>query len=108
MFEAAGFAMIATETMTFAEQVRRFAAAGAVVAPHGAGLANVLWSAPGATVVEIFSPAYATQRCIWGLATACGHRYAAAVAANAASKGRQIRWSQSLVREILDWSLAGS
>lgn len=34
--------------------VRLWATASLVIAPHGAGLANIIFCAPGATVVELF------------------------------------------------------
>ena len=36
------------------EQVRVFRDAEAVVAPHGSGLANVVFSSPGAKLIELF------------------------------------------------------
>ena len=48
-----GFAAYALETMSFADQVRLFAQAEFIVAPHGAGLMNLAFAAkPG--VVELF------------------------------------------------------
>ncbi len=41
---AVGFRLCRLEDMSFAEQVRLFAAAELVVAPHGAGLANLLFA----------------------------------------------------------------
>ena len=48
-----GFAAYALEEMSFAEQVRLFAQAELIVAPHGAGLMNLAFAGrPG--VVELF------------------------------------------------------
>jgi capsular polysaccharide biosynthesis protein len=104
LFADAGFTMIEAERMTFAEQVRAFSSASIVVAPHGAGSANVMWCAPPATVVEIFSPSFATQRCGWTLASAAGHRYAVAVAEDAGTPALDLRWNAPLVRQMLDWA----
>jgi hypothetical protein len=107
LFEAAGFQLIEAERLTFAEQVRTFASASCVAGPHGAGFANILWCRPGARVVEIFSPALATQRCIWTLACTLGHRYAAAMAADASPPpGCDLRWTSDLVRRVIDWTSA--
>ncbi len=38
------------------EQIEVFSSAGVLVGQHGAGLANMLWMAPGSTVVEILPP----------------------------------------------------
>lgn len=51
--EPLGFARVALETLPFAEQVAAFANAEMVVAPHGAGLANMAFCRPGTVVVEI-------------------------------------------------------
>src|SRR5690606_4541559 len=42
------------EDMPFAEQVGLFYSAGAVIAPHGASLANLAFCRPGTQVLEIF------------------------------------------------------
>lgn len=51
--EARGFLICRLEEMSVAEQVRLFAAARVVVAPHGAGLANLAF-ADSPIVVELF------------------------------------------------------
>lgn len=50
-----GFEAARLENMSFKEQVDLFRRAEVVVAPHGAGLSNIIWSKPGTYVVEIFS-----------------------------------------------------
>ncbi len=47
---------MALEGLSLAEQIRLFAGAGTVVAPHGAGLANLAYMPAGGRVVE-FLPA---------------------------------------------------
>jgi len=49
-----GFRVVYLQDLSFAEQRATLAAASVVVAPHGAGLANLVWCAPGTHVVEIF------------------------------------------------------
>ncbi len=44
--------------LAWSEQLSLFAHAELIVAPHGAGLANLVFAPPGAKVVEIFSPSY--------------------------------------------------
>lgn len=51
--EALGFESYVLSELTFAEQVRLFADAEIVVAPHGAGLANLAFS-KDCTVIELF------------------------------------------------------
>ena len=44
--------------MSVAEQVELFVYADVVVAPHGAGLTNLLFCREGTRIVEIFPPTY--------------------------------------------------
>ncbi|MBP0005380.1 MAG: DUF563 domain-containing protein [Cyanobacteria bacterium SBC] len=53
-----GFVPIALEKYSIVEQVRLFANAKAVVAPHGAGLTNLVFCQPGSIAIELFSPNY--------------------------------------------------
>ena len=54
LLEPRGFEYVLAEKLPFAEQIAMFAGAEAVVAPHGAGLANLVFCAPGTRVVELF------------------------------------------------------
>jgi capsular polysaccharide biosynthesis protein len=51
-----GFQKVLLTGMSIEEQVALFAQARAIVAPHGAGLANIAFCRPGTAVVEIVSP----------------------------------------------------
>ncbi|WP_017661586.1 tetratricopeptide repeat protein [Baaleninema simplex] len=53
-----GFVPVALENYSIAEQVRWFANAKAIVAPHGAGLTNLVFCQTGAISIELFSPNY--------------------------------------------------
>jgi capsular polysaccharide biosynthesis protein len=64
-----GFECTLLSNMPVVDQARLFADAAIVVAPHGAGLTNVVFCAPGARVVELFSPFY-VNGCYW---TLCSH-----------------------------------
>ena len=55
-----GFETIVPGRMRFADQIAAFREATHVVAPHGAGLANILFCAPGTHVLEVFHPHYGT------------------------------------------------
>jgi capsular polysaccharide biosynthesis protein len=59
-----GFAVIDPGKMPVAEQIRTFAQAEWIVAPHGAALTNLAFASPGAAVVELFAPNY-VQGCYW-------------------------------------------
>jgi Capsular polysaccharide biosynthesis protein len=56
--ERRGFAKVVLEEMPWAEQIAVFRAARVVVAPHGAGLANLVFCEPGARVVELVNRDY--------------------------------------------------
>lgn len=48
------FEIVILERLSLVEQAAVIAAADVIVSPHGAGLTNLLWSHPKATLVEIF------------------------------------------------------
>ncbi|MBP1966971.1 glycosyltransferase family 61 protein [Paenibacillus aceris] len=56
--ESHGFHCIHPDTMSFAEQIRAFQSADIIVSPHGASLANLVFTKPGTKLIEIFSPNY--------------------------------------------------
>jgi len=64
-----GFVSVDPGTMSVVEQVRAFADAPVVVAPHGAALTNLMFMSPGAAVVELF-PSGAVLPDFWRLS--CG------------------------------------
>jgi capsular polysaccharide biosynthesis protein len=53
--------------MPVADQARLFSEASIVVGPHGGGLTNVMFCAPGTVLVELLSPMGQTL-CFWTLA----------------------------------------
>lgn len=48
------------------DQIDTFAAAEAIVAPHGAALANLVFCQPGVRVLELFAPTYVNP-CYWAI-----------------------------------------
>ncbi|WP_199258320.1 glycosyltransferase 61 family protein [Paracoccus binzhouensis] len=50
---ARGFRVVAFEHLSPLEQIAQMQAADIVIAPHGAGLANMVYARPGALVIEI-------------------------------------------------------
>ena len=55
-----GIAPIRLETLPLDEQIALFANAELVVAPHGAGLANLVYARPGLRVIELHMDVYTT------------------------------------------------
>ncbi|TQL69432.1 uncharacterized protein DUF563 [Nocardioides albertanoniae] len=58
MMAGLGFAIVYAEELSVAEQARVFGAVDIVVAPHGAGLTNLVFCRPGTRVVELFPDTY--------------------------------------------------
>lgn len=58
LLERHGFEFVEAERLSFSEQMHLFSQAECVVAPHGAGLANLIFSPAGCRVLEIFDPAH--------------------------------------------------
>lgn len=56
--EERGFECFDPGAHSVAEQIKTFAAADVVVAPHGAGLVNLNFAPPGVRVLELFAPRY--------------------------------------------------
>lgn len=73
--KANGFKVLRLQGMTVEEQCRHFSSAEAVVAPHGAGLTNLIFAPSGTKVVEIYPPTWVNP-CYWVLAGHRQHQYA--------------------------------
>ena len=73
LLERHGFEVVEGGGMPFAEQMRLFSEASAIVGPHGAGLTNS-FAARGATIIEMMEPRY-LNGCYYALADAAGHDY---------------------------------
>lgn len=53
-----GFRKLELESMPVQKQISIFHSAEVIIAPHGAGLANLIFCRPGTTVIELFSPSF--------------------------------------------------
>ena len=62
-----GFVKLHLEELTWAQQITAFRAAKVIVAPHGAGLANLVFCQPGTKVIELFHRSYVSPL-YWQLA----------------------------------------
>ena len=69
-----GFETVYLEHMSVEAQARLFADAGWVLAPHGSGLTNLVFSAPGTKVVDLFAPGWVNP-CFWTAAECAGVEY---------------------------------
>ena len=62
------FKVIELESITWPEQVNLFRNASYVIAPHGAGLTNLIFCKPQTKIIEIFAPQY-VNTCFYNIAT---------------------------------------
>jgi hypothetical protein len=72
--EARNFQLIRLEELSVSDQAFAFRDCGLVVAPHGAGLTNILYSSPGVRVFELFGSDY-INKCFYSLSDLLGHEH---------------------------------
>lgn len=85
--EARGFEIVCLEALDFAAQIRLMAETAVLLAPHGAGLTNMMFCPEGAQIGEIADPAYPNPN-FYALACAMGHGYRLIPAEGSGSGGR--------------------
>ena len=61
MLAKEGFKIVNLEDMSFSEQLHTIRTARVIVAPHGAGLANIVVARPGTKIVEIMTQGWANS-----------------------------------------------
>jgi hypothetical protein len=76
LLAAEGFTTLQLESLDWVDQIRAFRGARVVVGPHGAGLANLVFTPPGATLVELTNGAQ-YNRCFEWVCHVGGHGYRA-------------------------------
>lgn len=92
-----GFEVVDPGRMSVREQIACFASASVVVSPHGAALANLVFSPPGALVVELF-PAGCVLPDYWRLASSGGLKYR--YLASGRPPKRSLRRNVALISDI--------
>lgn len=90
--EKLGVQPVSMTGKTLDEQISIISNARLIVAPHGAGLTNILYAAPGAHLYELFSAAY-TVNCYQALAQAVGIGYTSSVFQPTSGVGHTTVWS---------------
>jgi capsular polysaccharide biosynthesis protein len=104
-----GFEVISLEDLSVASQVEMFSAAECVIAPHGAGLTNLVFCSPGTKVLDLFSPTWVNP-CYWTLCETIGLEYYYLLGEGSApeepidpmGKADDIRINSSLLRSTLE------
>lgn len=69
-----GFEKLTLDGLSVPDQVLLFSSAEAIIAPHGAGLANLVFCRPNTKVVELFSPVW-LRPSYWELSNSIGLEY---------------------------------
>lgn len=72
--EKKGFVSLTLENMTVKEQAIYLANAKVIVAPHGAGLVNLVFCQTGTKVIEIFAPTYVPNM-YWQISNICNLKH---------------------------------
>lgn len=103
MIAAAGFTPVEMETLSLGEQITLMARCEAILAPHGAGLTNMLFCAAGTRIVEIADPAYPNPN-FYAMAAALGHDYRY-VQASGVGTGHPLRQDLEVDPEVLRLAL---
>jgi capsular polysaccharide biosynthesis protein len=85
--EKRGFEPVRLTDMPFADQARLFNEAEIIIAPHGAGLSNLVFCNPGTVVLEVLPPNWMAP-CFMSLAASAGLSYRHLRADTFASQGR--------------------
>jgi hypothetical protein len=94
--ERLGIRPVQMSGKTLDEQIAVIAGARLIVAPHGAGLTNIIYSSSGAQLYELF-PSYQLVPCYQQLAEASGVGYSSAVfdvpASRSNDRKKNYRWA---------------
>ncbi|MEG3857748.1 tetratricopeptide repeat protein [Microcoleus sp. herbarium12] len=101
VLQQSGFVSILPESMSLAEQIAHFYHAEVIVAAHGSGLTNTLFSRQGTKVIELVSPHYIGHY-YWGISQYLKlEHYFLAGEAFECYPIRQLMYQNSLTEDIL-------
>ena len=105
---SADFQPISLEQLSFEDQITLFHNAEAVIAPHGAGLTNILFCQPGTRIIEIVNPQFAHQMYYY-MASVSGLDYRYSIASPSGHREAQRQHLtanvQTIGRIVRQWSL---
>jgi capsular polysaccharide biosynthesis protein len=69
------FDIVQPENMSLSQQVRTFSMANIILAAHGSGITNMIFSPTNAQVLELQDARFAPRRWYWKVASILGHEY---------------------------------
>lgn len=95
------FTKVHLEELTWAQQITAFHAAKVIVAPHGAGLANLSFCQSGTKVIELFHRSYVNP-CYWQLAALKGLDYRPIIADGDAPLAQELSANRNDIEANLD------
>ena len=99
-----GFETVHAEDMSFGAQLRMFSQTAALVAPHGAGLANIAFMPPGGAVLELQPEGqdYAGSVMYRALSSLAGHRYGIFIGSQAADNSRTMHFDPQILQRAVE------
>lgn len=99
-----GFRVVEAESLTVSEQMSIFNSAKVVVAPHGAGLANISFSNPGLFLLELHPGQYQDSS-HWLQALLLGHEYSYLLGESSVNSSRNPKDADFAIDidSVLDW-----
>ena len=102
VLEPLGFQTVVLSGLTLAEQIALFQRAKVIVAPHGAGLINLVFCAPETCVIELFSPK-SVPGLFWVISHYMQLRYGYLLGADPEALGLSIEQSRAVANHEDIW-----
>jgi len=106
LLKAYGFRCVTLESFPVSRQAGIFAAAQVIVAPHGAGLTNLVFCGPGTKVIELFSPDHPND-CYWNICRQMNLDYRYCIELSAENRTRDILVNPARLQIMLEKDLPG-
>ena len=95
--ERVGFKTVFAEHLSLRDQIETFNSASVIIGPHGAGLSNIVFGQPGATVIELLDERW-PNHCFEILAAECSLEFHRITLTGEATTGD---WIIERVRDLL-------
>jgi capsular polysaccharide biosynthesis protein len=99
-----GFEIVQMEELSWSEQLALMQRTKVLVGPHGAGLTNMMFCPPGATIIEIADPLYPNPN-FYALACAMAHAYGLVPARSVGENGHRLYRDLELDPSLLETTL---